>query len=260
MPENAPKILVLGKGNLGNNIKQVLDEIGYDSLCIPIRSIEAEIPLACFRVGIIIDCMDLSHDQYTNYSALQGRILRLRRKFLSFFDPDKYYYVSSANLYVPSCEVIHESSQVYRSSHVHLTPYLKWKLKTEDLLVKWFKDRLTILRPVSLWSYELAGANDGFFADLVKSLRNKTVLPLRAGDKNIISYMSFHDAAKVIVYIALTLQKPVSICNITSWQWASRASLKSRRLEEPDFLQPGRRVSSLHYTKLELPFSLLHLL
>ena len=98
MPKNVPKIVVLGKGNLGNNIKQVLDEIGYDSLCISIRSIEAEIPLACSRFGVIIDCMDLSHDQYINYSALQGRIHRLRLTFLSFFDPEKYYYVSSANL------------------------------------------------------------------------------------------------------------------------------------------------------------------
>jgi len=260
MSKSSPKILVLGKGNLGGTIDNALKEIGQFSLCILIRSIDEDCPLGDVHFDIIIDCMDLSHDLYPNYSALQDSIFRLRSKFLSILSPDRYYYVSTANLYVPSFEVIHEASQVYKLSDLRLTPYLINKIETECLLAECLKERLTILRPVSLWSHELMGTKDGFFADLQKSQRSNYSLPIRAGDENVISYMSYLDAAKVIISIVFAMKKHLKVCNISSWQWASRSSLKKGQLHDSDSTQRGRRITSLHYTKADLPDHLLELL
>jgi hypothetical protein len=250
-----PKILVLGKGILGKAIKDAFDEIGYCSLCIPTRSLKADFPGINSRFDVIVDCMDLSHDLYPNYSTLQDRIHCLRHKVLSLFKFNEYFYVSTANLYVPSYDTIHEGSSLYSISDKELSPYLTCKLKNEELLASLIEDSLIILRPVALWSYEFAGSKDSFFTDLINSRGSDSLLPLRAGDQNIISFMNYQDAAKVIVFIVSILKRKINICNVTSWQWMSRAALKSRHFCGPDSSQLGRRVSSLHYSKPELPFS-----
>jgi hypothetical protein len=254
------KFLILGKGNLGTEINHSLKKINISSVCISIRSLDSDSFCGDLRYDIIIDCMDLSHDLYPNYSTIQDRISGLRSKFLSLITPDRYYYVSTANLYVPSFDVIDENSQTYNLSDMHLTSYLKYKIHSEIFLTKKIKERLTILRPVSLWSYESIGTKASFFSDLLLSRKSSSRLPYRAGDENIISYMSYRDAVKLIINIVFSKHKNLKVCNISSWQWASRSSLKNGQLCDSDSSQRGRRISSIYYTKAELPHHLLELL
>lgn len=249
------KTLVLGKGNLGKAITNKLQVLGYETLCISTRCLDQEFSTTDLHFDVIVDCMDLSHDLYANYEELQARIHRIRSgNFLNLIF-NKYCYISSAGLYIPSYETIYEDSPVYNFQDSENTPYLRNKIKTEYHLSKLVADRLIIMRPVSLWSYDSLGSKDGFFADLLETRRNGTFLPLRRGDENIISYMNYQDAAHVIVHVAAVKQQKINICNITACQWASRKSLKSRCFSESIPLQLGRRVSSLHYTKSQITIS-----
>lgn len=229
--------------------------LGYDTLCISTRCLDQKFSNTDLHFDVIIDCMDLSHDLYANYEEHQARILQIRSTNFSNLIFNKYCYISSAGLYIPSCEIIYETSPVYDFLDSGITPYLRNKIKIECHLSELLADRLIIMRPVSLWSYDSLGSKDGFFTDLLDSRRNRTVLPLRLGDENIISCMNYQDAAQVIVHVAAVKQKKINICNITAWQWASRKSLKSRCFYESTSLQLGRRVSSLHYTKSEITLS-----
>ena len=229
--------------------------LGCETLCISTRCLDQKFSTTDLHFDVVVDCMDLSHDLYTNYEELQARILQIRSGNFSNLIFNKYCYISSAGLYIPSYEIIYEGSPVYRFQDSGTTPYLKNKIKTEYLLSKLLADRLIIMRPVSLWSYDSLGSKDGFFADLLESRKNGTFLPLRRGDENIISCMNYQDAAQVIVHVAVVQQQKINICNITAWQWASRKSLKSRCFSESISLQLGRRVSSLHYTISQIPLS-----
>jgi len=249
------KILVLGKGNLGKAITNNLQVLECETLCISTRCLDQEFSTTDLHFDVIVDCMDLSHELYANYEELQARIDRIRSGNFSNLIFNKYCYISSAGLYTPSYETIYEDSPVYRFQDSETTPYLKNKIKTEYHLSKLLGDRLIIMRPVSLWSYDSLGSKDGFFADLLESRKNGIFLPLRPGDENIISCMNYQDAAQVIIHVATVKQQKINTFNITAWQWASRKALKSRCFSECISLQLGRRVSSLHYNRSQIPLS-----
>ena len=233
----------------------MLQILGYDTSCISTRCLDQELSSTDLHFDVIVDCMDLSHDLYANYEELQARIDRIRSGNFINLIFNKYCYISSAGLYIQSYETIYEDSPVYRFQDPRTTPYLKNKIKTEYHLRKLYADRLMIMRPVSLWSYDSLGSKDGFFADLLESRKNGISLPLRPGDENIISCMNYQDAAQVIIHLATVKQQKINISNITAWQWASRKALKSRCFPESISLHLGRRVSSLYYTKSQIPLS-----
>ena len=238
------RILIVGKGVLGAHISSALEGT---KCCVNIASLrEGRFTYKPNIFNIIIDCMDPSHCKYDDIERLHEQRRKIRESIVLDTNIKIYAYISSANVYAESSEVIDEFSALMQGSCCKPSRYVANKLKTESFLLEKMGTSLCILRPVCLWTADFDRTHDTFFSNLIDSRYKDYVLPKRKNDDQVITYMHYADAAKLIVEVLIHLPDPsINIVNITSGCWSSRVQLKSGN-ENDDITKnvTGRRVIS----------------
>ena len=82
-----------------------------------------------FNPSHVIDMLDPSSDNLATFKPIFGRNLSTRKYFASQHFPFKYVYISSANVYRPSKDLIYEDSPVQK---IISTDYLNLKISSEE--------------------------------------------------------------------------------------------------------------------------------
>ena len=243
------KILVLGNGVLANSIVKCALFHGHKAFSVSSRAgIDLSEIESISSFDTVIDTMDLPHDKHESFWSMQNRLTLIREKLCLSPFSGKYCYISSTNVYRPSFTSIDESSPVLSADDINKSPYLLNKIDSEALLTSLYSDRLLILRLVSLWSDLVEPAKKSFFSDLICARSLGETLAPRTGDREVISFMNYADAALLILKIFRLISSDVRICNISASCWSSRELLKAPSLCADLSLLPGRRITSMHYT------------
>ena len=237
-------ILILGCGVLGSALSDAYSSLGISSVCISLRSFYSLESLQDNKYKLIIDCMDPSSNSIPNYSKIYSKITSVRAFVAQNFIFTTYCYMSSANVYIPTCSLINEFSATYSPDDLHQNSYISNKLLTEIYLRSQLYERLVVLRLVSLWSGSQTIKKDGFFADLLSSRKSRSYLSSRDGDDNVISFMSYDDASKIITFLSSYHFYHFNILNITSERWSTRKCLKQRLDFSEDSSIKGLRIIS----------------
>tara|TARA_B100000674_G_scaffold491520_1_gene509651 strand:+ start:1192 stop:1941 length:750 start_codon:yes stop_codon:yes gene_type:complete len=243
--------IILGRGRLSKCIEQAMgpvEEINSVRV-LPSRNIgfnEIKSAVENFNPSHVIDMLDPSSDNLATFKLIFGRNLSTRKYFASQHFPFKYVYISSANVYRPSKDLIYEDSPVQKKIS---TDYLNLKISSEEILQK-SHTKTTILRLPTIWHKNMVADNsNSFFDDLNYAKAKQIRLEYRDGDDRPFSYIESFNAGKLINEYVLDDSAP-GLANITSNQWSSRGSLKNNKsyIEEN---RVGLRVSS-HYNTVDL--------
>ena len=241
--------LILGTGKLGIAVSEVLRERTLNFSITSARS-ACKSP-SLFQTleyfPVIIDCMDLSHDNYPHYLATQSALNDLRTSIISSNIYARYSYISTANLYLPTTDYITETSPIYKLSQIPLHGYLHNKLIVEHYLHSLADSRIQVMRCVSLHMQKYQSHDVGFFPDLRRSQINGYPLKERKGDDELFSLMTYRKAASRIVDL-LAFPSSVELYNITARHWTTRSALKRlKSRHKVTSAIAGRKVISNYY-------------
>lgn len=241
------RVLILGKGTIGRSLSSSLLETGHHVTVISLRQSLKSISLPFREWDIVVDCLDPSSDSIDNYSAVLGYVYQLRKYIHVNAIIKKYCYLSSANLYTPSKDLITESSPSYSPTDLKYGTYLYNKLISESQLSDVYRSKLVILRLVTIIFPCYDSSHNSFFADLSRARERGVRLNLYPGDDLIISFMHLKQATDLIIKTIMQSPNLYPVYNIHSHKWSSRRHLKGYSCNAAD-CKPlkGRRVTSYY--------------
>lgn len=238
------KLLILGQGRLAPYILESVEKI---QACTYIESLSCK-NLTIYQIISILnerkpdgvlDMMDPSTDSIPGFASIHRRNISLRKLLAENSHDFGYYsYLSSANLYSPSTNLVTEKSPVVVEP---TSMYLRLKRDSESLLTNTLF-QASILRLPSIWYLNtIVHEPLSFFDDLNISRKTGQYLFPRDGDHKPFSYISATKAAQQISNILLN--QSTGLINITSSQWTTRSCLKNN-LEYQEKSLMGLRITS----------------
>jgi len=238
------KLLILGQGRLAPYILESVEKIragiyAYSLSCKNLTHHQIISTVNEFKPDVMLDMMDPSTDSIPAFASIRRRNISLRKLLPDFVHAFGYYsYLSSANLYSPSTNLVTENSPLL----VEPTSfYLRLKRESESLLTN-SSFQVSILRVPSIWYLNtIVHKPLSFFDDLNISTKNGHYLSPREGDHKPFSYINATQAAHQISNVLLN--QSTGLINITSCQWSTRFYLKNN-LDYQEKNSKGLRITS----------------
>ena len=237
------KVLICGSGLLGKYLHSYLaSKKKFSSDLISIRKCKFIDFKKKYHLleknDVLIDSMDPNNINNDFDIEVNKKAITFRNYALKNSSKISYFYISTANLYEKSLLLIDENSELKKN----FSPYLRMKLKSENLVKKYCKSNFVILRIVNIWSNN---KTNSFFGDLINAKMKNLIIDPRKNDENVISYANIKDICKLIEHIIIS--QNTGIINISTDSFDTRENLKARvnSKEIKDFEnREGYRIAS----------------